>query len=818
MQGRMSFQQPQHSTGLSCRGGRVSALTGWAGHRARKQAAAPGAPAPSAAATTATAPRRHALSPAPTRAPVPSRHTISAPLLPLLRAPRASTPSSSSFSAASSASPNPATRTSSYDISELPRRLGPTEPIVLWYRNDLRVDDHPGLTAAAAACGGGGGSNGGGGGGGGADSPRPLAPVYLIDPERLSYLAFTPGGPESLSSSLERLRCELRSLGSDLAVRVGAWEQGLTGLTREVGARAVVSEAEVEVRWRLPAAAALDRAADALGAVSYGWQAPLWSADRFDIRYRTWRDRRGPPAEPLPAPSALPPFPSWVDPGRIPSGAEMRQLLTEAALAAYDSGSGLAEVAAAVAAECGAGPEAERAVRLAGGADSPLQLLKMYLGTAPPAAAPPPPPSSSASSSLVSLDEDVAALRRPGVDGAPFTGLFSAAKALGTLSARRVFWEAYVADGQPYGSVEPRRLRSPAAVAAAVAAEAADFHRALAVLDDDRVVAPGVEVHFWRWKGGLTDYCVAEPARPLPGAPAVLLVHGFGAFGDQWRGNMGALAAAGFRVFAPTFPGFGRSQKAAVPYSQDLWRDFLRDFTLQVVGSPVVVAGNSIGGFICTALAADYPGLVRGLVLLNSAGPVDPSFDIAAWRAAVAAGRRAPPAAVVSAVSSALFWYLERTVPSTLKWLYPTNPAKADEWLAQEILRAAGDSGAIDVFKSVWYLPPPRALNWLVAEAWRGPTLVLQGALDPLNDARSRARQLGELCPNVQVQLLQAGHCPHDEVPEQVNEALLGFIRRSVLLGDPEGRGEGGEGSGAGVAVAAPSPSSSSSPAGKGKA
>ena len=36
------------------------------------------------------------------------------------------------------------------------------------------------------------------------------------------------------------------------------------------------------------------------------------------------------------------------------------------------------------------------------------------------------------------------------------------------------------------------------------------------------------------------------------------------------------------RVFAPTIPGFGRSEKAAMPYSQDLWRDFLRDFTLQV--------------------------------------------------------------------------------------------------------------------------------------------------------------------------------------------------------------------------------------------
>jgi pimeloyl-ACP methyl ester carboxylesterase len=88
-----------------------------------------------------------------------------------------------------------------------------------------------------------------------------------------------------------------------------------------------------------------------------------------------------------------------------------------------------------------------------------------------------------------------------------------------------------------------------------------------------------------------TEYCVATPSDPLPGAPAVMLVHGFGAFGDQWRGNMGALAAAGYTVFAPTLPGYGRSEKSAVVYSQDMWQDFLRDFVLQVRAGLVGVWG-----------------------------------------------------------------------------------------------------------------------------------------------------------------------------------------------------------------------------------
>lgn len=52
--------------------------------------------------------------------------------------------------------------------------------------------------------------------------------------------------------------------------------------------------------------------------------------------------------------------------------------------------------------------------------------------------------------------------------------------------------------------------------------------------------------------------------------------------------------------------------------------------------------------------------------------------------------------------------------------------------------RAASDSRASDVFASVFYLPKPRPLNYLINELWKGPTAVVQGVLDPLNDAKVR--------------------------------------------------------------------------------
>jgi len=39
-----------------------------------------------------------------------------------------------------------------------------------------------------------------------------------------------------------------------------------------------------------------------------------------------------------------------------------------------------------------------------------------------------------------------------------------------------------------------------------------------------------------------------------------------------------------------------------------------------------------------------------------------------------------------------------------------------------------------------------------------------------------------DACPeNVKVELLKAGHCPHDESPAEVNAALLRFIETRVL-------------------------------------
>lgn len=78
--------------------------------------------------------------------------------------------------------------------------------------------------------------------------------------------------------------------------------------------------------------------------------------------------------------------------------------------------------------------------------------------------------------------------------------------------------------------------------------------------------------------------------------PAVLLVHGFGAFLEHYRDNIHSIADGGNRVWAITLLGFGKSEKPNVFYSELMWAELLRDFIIQVVGEPVHLVGNSIGG------------------------------------------------------------------------------------------------------------------------------------------------------------------------------------------------------------------------------
>lgn len=120
--------------------------------------------------------------------------------------------------------------------------------------------------------------------------------------------------------------------------------------------------------------------------------------------------------------------------------------------------------------------------------------------------------------------------------------------------------------------------------------------------------------------------------------------------------------------------------------------------------------------------------------------------------------------------------------------MYPTNPGAVDRPLCENILRDSLDPGAINVMISGSKLPMPRTYNEVVAadfgqafqgqkeSTFKGPILMAQGILDPLNDAKGRSEALEKLRSGITIDPLQAGHCPHDEVPDQVASSIARWL------------------------------------------
>jgi pimeloyl-ACP methyl ester carboxylesterase len=122
-----------------------------------------------------------------------------------------------------------------------------------------------------------------------------------------------------------------------------------------------------------------------------------------------------------------------------------------------------------------------------------------------------------------------------------------------------------------------------------------------------RTVQLGGQVHYVDF-GGRDD------------GPAVVLVHGLGGSHLNWD-LFAPLLTPHARVWAIDLPGFGRSEPGGRSTSVQANVAVLHRFLAEIVGEPVILIGNSMGGMISILAAGERPDAVTGLVLLDPAVP-----------------------------------------------------------------------------------------------------------------------------------------------------------------------------------------------------
>ncbi|EKX58331.1 Alpha/beta hydrolase fold protein [Rhodobacter sp. AKP1] len=246
------------------------------------------------------------------------------------------------------------------------------------------------------------------------------------------------------------------------------------------------------------------------------------------------------------------------------------------------------------------------------------------------------------------------------------------------------------------------------------------------------------------------------------GAPAVILIHGFGSSLHTWSAWQDRMAATR-RVISFDLPGLGLSPPDATgDYSDRRVADILIAIMDREGLQQADLIGNSIGGRIAFTFAAAHPERVRKLVLVSPDGYESPGFTYG----------EAPE---VPLLAEALRYWLPRPLLRlSLGMAYADPNVMSDQIVSRyyDLIRAPGVREAlIDRMRQTVLVPPETLLARV-----RAPTLLLWGEEDaviPASNAPSYARAL----PDVRTVLLpHMGHVPQEEGPDRSLVPVEAFL------------------------------------------
>lgn len=267
--------------------------------------------------------------------------------------------------------------------------------------------------------------------------------------------------------------------------------------------------------------------------------------------------------------------------------------------------------------------------------------------------------------------------------------------------------------------------------------------------------------------------------KTLISKPPILFLHGFGASIGHWRKNL-AVFSQNHTVYALDLLGFGASEKAIAPYNVNLWVEQIYEFWQTFIQEPVVLVGNSIGSLISLAAAASYPEIVRAVAAISLP---DPAVQTEAIPPRLLPVVETIQNIVASPPVLRPFFYLVRKPEVIRRWvkLAYSNPNSITEELVEILSGPPCDRGAARTFCILFRVMGSSKLGPSVKEilpSLKIPILLIWGKQDRLiPPSFAKPGKLRQYNSNLQlVEIENAGHCPHDECPERVNELILNWI------------------------------------------
>jgi pimeloyl-ACP methyl ester carboxylesterase len=251
-----------------------------------------------------------------------------------------------------------------------------------------------------------------------------------------------------------------------------------------------------------------------------------------------------------------------------------------------------------------------------------------------------------------------------------------------------------------------------------------------------------------------------------PGAPPMILIHGFAASNLVWSKVFLEFAGAGYRVIAPDLPGYGFSEKPRhLDYTIANQAEMVVSFLKQLEIGRAVFLGSSYGAAIAATIALDHPTLVEKLVMVGAVNNNKPTRYLL---------MRLLGSPIIGDILSPLLVGSRRLLRLRMKRVYDRHSWKLDERRvdARHLpLRTRGAHRAIIRTVRRWDAERVSREAHLLTQS----TLLLWGDTDrevPLADGE----RLHEAIPGSRLIVFrECGHLPHEEYPETFVKLVLDF-------------------------------------------
>jgi pimeloyl-ACP methyl ester carboxylesterase len=240
---------------------------------------------------------------------------------------------------------------------------------------------------------------------------------------------------------------------------------------------------------------------------------------------------------------------------------------------------------------------------------------------------------------------------------------------------------------------------------------------------------------------------------PETGRP-VVLVHGLGGRCEDWRNLAPYLVHAGFRVYRPDLPGYGRSDRPAdfsysIPDEAQAVAGFMDALDLK----QVELGGWSMGGWIAQYLAASHPERITRLVLFDSAG-----LNVApAW-------------------NTELFTPVSAMELDQLDVLLMPHPPAVPSFVAADILRVSRERAWV-IHRALKSMLTGRDATDKLLPQLRMPVLIVWGELDHITPV-DQAATMQRMVPQSQLDVIpNCGHLAPVQCADLIGPKVAEFLR-----------------------------------------